>query len=174
MRWRLELSSYSFNIVYRPGKVNIPSETLSRASCAVTSEDSLHKLHVSLCHTGITRLYHFVRSKNLPYSLEEIKRVLRRCLVCYEHKPKYHLPEKVHLIKAIQPFERINIDFKGPLPSSNGNHYLLISSMSIQGSLYIPLPRCLNKYSHQVPNFAFLSFWNARIHALRSGRIIHE
>lgn len=125
LRWRLELSCYSFNIVYRPGKENIPADTLSRASCAVTSEDSLHKLHVSLCHPGITRLYHFVRTKNLPYSLEEIKRVTSRCLVCCEHKPQYHQPEKVHLIKATQPFERINIDFKGPLPSSNGNRYFL-------------------------------------------------
>lgn len=31
----------------------------------------------------------------------------------------------VTLIKATQLFERINVDFKGPLPSNNGNKYFL-------------------------------------------------
>ncbi len=126
MRWRLELSCYSFDIIYRPGKENIPPDTLSRATCsAATDEDSLYKLHVSLCHPGITRLHHFVRTKNLPYSLDDIKRVISRCSVCCECKPQYYKPEKVPLIKATQPFERINVDFKGPLPSCNGNRYFL-------------------------------------------------
>ena len=30
-------------------------------------------------------------------------------------------PEEAHLIKATKPFERINIDFKGPLLSNNKN-----------------------------------------------------
>ena len=47
------------------------------------------------------------------------------CPVCRECKPKYHQPEQVPLIKATQPFERINLDFKGPLPSHNGNKYFL-------------------------------------------------
>jgi len=32
---------------------------------------------------------------------------------------------KSHLIKATQPFERLNIDFKGPLPSTDKNVYFL-------------------------------------------------
>ena len=49
-----------------------------------------------------------------------------RCPVCCECKPQFHRPEKVPLIKATQPFERINIDFKGPLPTNNGNKYFLM------------------------------------------------
>ncbi|KAK3716724.1 hypothetical protein QZH41_000929 [Actinostola sp. cb2023] len=45
MRWRIELSCYSFDIVYRPGKDNIPPDTLSRATCAAATQDSLYKLH---------------------------------------------------------------------------------------------------------------------------------
>ena len=30
LRWRTELSPYRFDIVYRPGKKNIPADTLSR------------------------------------------------------------------------------------------------------------------------------------------------
>ena len=87
MRWRLELSCYSFDIVYHPGRENIPPDTLSRATCAAITEDSLFKLHESLCHLGVTRLNHFVRAKNLPYSLDEIKNVTSRCPVCSEFKP---------------------------------------------------------------------------------------
>jgi hypothetical protein len=124
MRWKLELACYSFDIVYRPGKSNVAPDTLSRATCATTSE-SLYKLHESLCHPGVTRLYHFVRSKNLPYSLEEIRRITSTCRVCNEYKPRFHCPEEVHLIKATRPFERLNIDFKGPLPTNNKNRYFL-------------------------------------------------
>ena len=125
MRWRIELACYSFDIVYRPRKENVLPDALSRATCASAPQDSLCKLHEALCHPGITRLNHFIRTKNLPYSLEKVKRVTSQCQTCVETKPRYHKPEEVPLIKATQPFERINIDFKGPLPSNNGNKYLL-------------------------------------------------
>ena len=65
------------------------------------------------------------RSKNLPFSLEEIKRTVNCYGNCCESKPKFYCSKKAHLIKAIKPFERINIDFKGPLPSNNKNKYFL-------------------------------------------------
>lgn len=126
LRWRLELSRISFDIVYRPGRDNIPADTLSRATCAMAAEDSLLKLHEALCHQGVTRLNHFVRTKNLPYSLDEIKKMTSRCPVCCECKPQFHRPDKVPFIKATQPFERINIDFKGPLLTNNRNKYFLM------------------------------------------------
>ena len=68
---------------------------------------------------------HFVKVHNLPYTMEEIREVTRACKVCAECKPKFFHPEPKHLIKAAQPFERLNIDFKGPLPSNNQNKYIL-------------------------------------------------
>ena len=125
MRWRVELSCYSFDIVYCPWKENVLPDAFSRSSCAVLS-DSLYQLHQSLCHPGITtRMSRFVRVQNLPYSVEEIKRMTNACRICCEYKPRYHRPAKSHLIKATQPFERLNIDFKGPLPSNNKNVYFL-------------------------------------------------
>ena len=126
LRWRLELSCVSFDIVYRPGRDNVPADTLSRATCAMAPADSLFKLHEALCHPGVTRLNHFVRTKNLPYSLDEIKKMTSRCPVCCECKPQFHRPERVPPIIATQPFEGINIDFKGPLPTNNGNKYFLM------------------------------------------------
>ncbi|KAK3738004.1 hypothetical protein QZH41_009632 [Actinostola sp. cb2023] len=52
MRSQLELSCYSFDIIYRLGKDNIPPDTLSRATCAAAADDALYKLHESLSHPG--------------------------------------------------------------------------------------------------------------------------
>ena len=127
MRWKLELSCYNFDIVYRPGKENTPADSFSRATGAASSyqESGLRNLHDALCHPGITRMWHFVRSKILPYSLEDVKRITSTCGICNECKTRFHQLPKVHLIKATQPFERVNIDFKGPLPTTNKNKYFL-------------------------------------------------
>ena len=66
---------------------------------------------------------HYVKTKNLPFSLEEIKTVISNCRMCAECKPHFYQPTESNLIKATQPFERISIDFKGPLPSSSRNKY---------------------------------------------------
>ena len=70
-------------------------------------------------------MVHFVRSRKLPYSLEEVKKMTASCSDCAELKPEYHKPIQAHLINATQPFERLNIDFKGPLLSASKNKYLL-------------------------------------------------
>ncbi len=83
MRWRTELSCYRFDIVYRPGTENIPPDTLSRAfSAAIPSAESLSELHNSLCHPGVTRMCHFVKTRNLPYSIEDVRQMTKACRVC--------------------------------------------------------------------------------------------
>lgn len=128
MRWRMELSCFDFDIVYRPGRENVPPDVFSRSYCGMaTCHDrrSLFDLHEALCHPGVTRFYHFVKSKNMPYSVDDVRNVVGSCRICAECKPKFHKPEMARLIKATQPFERLNMDFKGPLPSTNKNRYFL-------------------------------------------------
>ena len=67
---------------------------------------------------------HWVRVKNLPYSIEDVKRITNSCPVCAELKPRFY-KHNGNLIKATSPFERLNLDFKGPLPSNTRNKYLL-------------------------------------------------
>ena len=124
-RWRLELSCFRYDIVYRPGVENAAADALSRVCGSMSEEDGLRKLHDDLCHPGITRMIHFVRSRNLPYSVEDIKKMTASCSTCAELKPRFHKPTPSHLIKATQPFERLSLDFKGPLPSATRNTYLL-------------------------------------------------
>jgi len=123
--WRIELSCYSFDIVYKPSWDNIPPDALSRISYALPNDESLWQLHDALCHPGVTRLAHFIRIRNLPYSIADIKRVVSSCQICCECKPQFYWPEPGNLVKATQPFERLNIDFKGPLPRNNQNKYFL-------------------------------------------------
>ncbi|XP_064093961.1 uncharacterized protein LOC135206538 [Macrobrachium nipponense] len=122
-RWRVELSCFHYVIVYHPGTENIPTDALSRI-CGATTSDKLQELHGILCHPGISRMMHFVQGRNLPYSVEEVRKITTSCQVCLELKPQF-IKSSGQLIKATQPFERLNLDFKGPVPSQSRNKYLL-------------------------------------------------
>ena len=68
---------------------------------------------------------HFVRSKNLSFSLEGVKKCCSNCDTCAEVKPQFLKPDHHALVKATQPMERLNVDFKGPLPSVSKNCFFL-------------------------------------------------
>ena len=58
--WRLELSSFTYTITYRPGVDNVGRDTITRACCASVTEtnSNLSKVHNGLCHLGVTRMLH--------------------------------------------------------------------------------------------------------------------
>ena len=124
IRWRMELSCYHYDIIYRPGSENAAADAFSRMTCASVTNTALYELHVSLCHPGVTRMMHFVRCRNLPYSVDDVRSMTAACRECAELKPRYH-SSRGDLVKALRPFERLNLDFKGPLPSVSGNRYML-------------------------------------------------
>ena len=127
LRWRLELSYYQYDISYRPGSDNVSADALSRLCGSICkSVKDLEKLHNSLCHPGISRLTHFVRSKNLPFSVEDIKKVCLSCPSCAKIKPRFYKPPNQTLVKATRPFERLSLDFMGPKSSFSKNRYLLV------------------------------------------------
>ena len=99
---------------------------LTRAFCSAVSSCNLEELHRDLCHSGVTRLLHFVRSKNLPFSTDDVKRVCSSCGACAEFKARFYRPDEGTLTKATKPFERLNTDFKGPLRSNTRNTHLLV------------------------------------------------
>ena len=124
-RWRVELSQYKFDISYRPGEENVAADTFSRVASVGHPLQDLQELHEQLCHPGVTRLSHFVRARNLPYSHENVRSVTSNCKSCSYLKPRF-IRSQGTLINATAPFQRLSIDFKGPLPpSKNGNQYLL-------------------------------------------------
>nr|XP_026485607.1 uncharacterized protein LOC113393110 [Vanessa tameamea] len=94
---------------------------------AQVQHTKLISLHEALCHPGVTRMAHWIKTKNLPYTIEEIRNMIKSCRVCSEIKPNYvrnPIP-RLNLIKATAPFERLSLDFKGPIPSNTKNKYIL-------------------------------------------------
>ena len=85
--------------------------------------DKLYELHQALGHPGVTRMLHFVKSKNLSFSLDDIKSIVRACKACSKLKPQYAQTEPSHLIKATQPFKRLSLDFIGSSPNINQFKY---------------------------------------------------
>lgn len=122
--WRAELGNFDYDIRHLPGKHNLAPDALSRACLTVSFAENLDQLHNKLGHPGVSRLSHFVRLKNLPFSTEDVKKVCKNCKICSELKPTFYRKPVEQLIKATQPWERISIDFKGPL--SGRNKYMLI------------------------------------------------
>ena len=93
--------------------------------CAQISLNQLNEVHSNLCHPGVTRMYHYVCAKNLPYSLDEIRKMTASCKICAEVKPRFYKPSKMHVIKATRPIERLSIDFKSLIENLNRNNYML-------------------------------------------------
>ena len=78
---------FNYDIVHRPRKLNVMPNVFSRI-CGSASSDTfelnLSNMHETLGHPGITRLHHFVRSKNLLYSVQDVKEVCNQCRICAE------------------------------------------------------------------------------------------
>ena len=109
-------------MAYRPGKDNVAPDSFTRTFSASMPSNDLEEIHVGLCHPSVTRMLHFVKSKNLPYSTEEVKKVCSTCRSCAELK--FYRPQQPGtLIKATQTYGAT--EFKGPLPTMSRNAYLL-------------------------------------------------
>ena len=49
------------------------------------------------------------------------------CTTCAKIKPRFHNPGDTPLVRATAPFQRLSIDFKGPLPLSPSSHRYLLT-----------------------------------------------
>ena len=68
LRWRLELAQYDYDIIYRAGKYNGVSDTLPRSYAASMANTALYDIRAFLCHPGITRFHHYIKTKKLLFS----------------------------------------------------------------------------------------------------------
>ena len=121
--WRIELAEFSYDIKYRLGVDNVAPDSFTCAYCLSMSTSNLTEVHNGLCHPGVTRLLHFVRTKNLPFSTEDVKKTCSdfcRVETAILPSTKWQINQS-----DTHPMERLSIDFKGPLPSATRNRYLL-------------------------------------------------
>ncbi|KAL0859991.1 hypothetical protein ABMA27_010306 [Loxostege sticticalis] len=76
---KIKLAPYKYEIIYRPGKENYATD-------------------------AVTRMFHWIRSKNLPYTLQEVRSMTSSCRTCSEIKPRF---------------------FRRPVPTKNNNRFIL-------------------------------------------------
>ena len=91
--WDGELNFLVTNMILYTVQENIKELThsqFSRIQCSAISSNALKELHNSLSDPGTTRMSHFVRTRNLPFSMDDIKRATSEFQVCSELKPQFH------------------------------------------------------------------------------------
>ena len=126
--WRLEPSSYTYTIQHQPGTLNVVPDTLTTVSCcSVAFLSNIVDIHKGLCHSGVPQILHFVWSKNLPFSTEDVRKTCASCKVCTQLKPQFYCPPQGTVMKAtdIHLMECPSADFKGPLPPTTHSTYTL-------------------------------------------------
>ena len=131
----------------------------------------IRELRVNLCHPGVTRLLHFVKTKNLPYSTEDVKKVCGSCKFCAEIKPQFYCAPINTLTKATQPMERLSVDFKvlyHLLPITNT--FLLLSINILDSLLYSRVETLVTSSSSVIKYFdqLFVLFDLPKLYTLRS------
>ena len=75
--WRAELGNFDYHIEHRPGKLDVVVDALSRVPSIASFYLDLAKIHQQLGHPGVSRLSHFVRSRNLSFSTEDVKKSVK-------------------------------------------------------------------------------------------------
>jgi len=82
----------------------------------------LFMISMPRCVTPVSHVCITLFVRNLPCSVEDVRQTVRNCSVCSEFKPNFYKPPTAQLVKSTQ---RLSLYFKGPLPSSTKNRYVL-------------------------------------------------
>ncbi|UYV78663.1 hypothetical protein LAZ67_16002321, partial [Cordylochernes scorpioides] len=88
-----------------------------------------HHNHMICGHLGVTRTMHRLKDKYFwPSMLKDVVEYVRTCHLCQSRKGSNQLPAGLlHPIPAANyPFERVGIDFLGPLPSTKNKKKWMI------------------------------------------------
>ena len=108
------------------------------------------------------------QNKKFSFLNEWYQESISDCHLCSKLKPQFHKVQG-NLIHATQPFERLNIDFKGPLPSSSQNKYILTILMNV-ADFYLPFVVLI--WIHLLLLNVWLSCFQYYIHSDRGPSLI--
>ena len=79
------------------------------AFCGAFTVNRVRESHIAVCQPSVNRMAHFVRIKNLPYSLVDICEMTTNYKERLEIMQQFTKTETTTLMKATQPFERLNL-----------------------------------------------------------------
>ena len=147
---------------------SISTTLRTTGSCTLLQQPvSLTEVHERLCHPGVQRLIHYVRQKNLPFSVQDIKQACRDCRGCAEVKPRFTQPPGDALVKALRPSTAFLWTSKAPF-------HLQGKCLSIYGSWWIfAVSFCLpmfwfdHRHGNQLLKSNLRSFWFVGVHTQR-------
>ncbi|GKT30332.1 hypothetical protein ADUPG1_001479, partial [Aduncisulcus paluster] len=136
LRWRIQLSAYSFNISYIPGKENIFADYLSRLQdiqtiATIDSEtmtEKIWKTHKKLGHASADTIISELE-KHQPVNKETkklAKELIQSCTQCQKVAPFRGTKTTGHLI-ASSTFDCISVDTIGEMDEDKlGNRYIIV------------------------------------------------
>ena len=82
------MGNFDYFIPHVSGKKGSALDTLSIVCNMIIYAPDINKIREQLRHPGVARLSDFVRTKNLFFSLDDVKRVCSKRIVCTELKPR--------------------------------------------------------------------------------------
>ena len=87
----------------------------------------IKQAHRQFGHVGVAKMVPLLKSLNIFAQVEQVRKVLADCQICAQLKPRFSKLSKGTLIKTQKPFERLSLDIKGPVNSSQrGFRFILV------------------------------------------------
>ncbi|UYV77349.1 hypothetical protein LAZ67_15000598, partial [Cordylochernes scorpioides] len=124
-RWALKIQEYNFEIIHKSGKKHLDADgrewllvVPKKRRKEIMSEYHNHMLNG---HLGVARTTYRLKNKYYwPSMLKDVSEFVKTCHLCQSRKGSNQLPSGLlqPIAPANYPFERIGIDFVGPLPST--------------------------------------------------------
>ena len=110
-------------------------DTLTLISCSARQEVVVLKLiHEQISYLVITRLFQYLKKKNISQSIKCIKKVCQDCLQCAELKSKYYQKRISIRIHPTKSFEKMNTTLKDHLHQIQKTSTSSLQWMNIQSS----------------------------------------
>jgi len=130
-------------IIYKPGAEQQAVDALSRMKIisphepdevdhittidADTARDTVERFHTELDHTSKTPIRRALTNEiqaNPDIDWEQLlEQVLGDCKACQLYKAGHQTVQPLHPLPKVEAFQRWHIDYVGPLPKTNSQHY---------------------------------------------------